>query len=597
MSKTAINQDARTVEVAFSTESPVEDWPGVIHILDHGAKSVDLSRLNDGAPVYLNHDHTRQVGVVERAWLGDDRVGRALLRFSKANPEAEHVWADIVDGVRRHVSVGADILDREAVTRDPSSTEKKPVWRILSWQPKEISIAGAPADMATGIGRSNTNHQERITVEITQDTLELERQKARRTEAKAVSELYAIGEQYQVMDMAREFAASGRTTESDILELRRAAFDAYSKRREEELDKLERGEGAKPVTAIGMSDKEIRKFSVTRALNAVLDQSWKGAEFERECSDHIAETLDRDARGFFVPWEIQVRRYDQRARSIRREMTTGGAATGAEYVADVLSPENFIEQLRQNVVVARLGGRMLPGLRGNLDIPKKTSGATFAWLAESGTVTLSDLGTGNLLLTPKTVGGGVQASRRMLKQSVPAIDDLIMMDLNEGAAEIIDLGALQGTGASNQPTGVFNTSGVNTQAIVAAGNPTYAEAVGFRTAVATDSALRGSLGFCTTSAVVGNMMTRALDAGSGRFLMDPVLNPNRALGYPVEESNQLTASRIIFGNWAEVLIAMWGVLDLRPDPYTAANADALIIRAFQDIDVGVRHAVSFCVNV
>jgi len=254
-------------------------------------------------------------------------------------------------------------------------------------------------------------------------------------------------------------------------------------------------------------------------------------------------------------------------------------------------------------VVIAAGARLLPGLRQNLDIPKKTSGATFAWLAESGTVTLSDLGTGVVQLTPKTVGGGTQASRRMLKQSLPAIDDLIMQDLAEGAAEIIDLGALQGSGAANQPTGVVNVSGINTQIVNPAGQPTFAETIGFRTAVATDNALRGNLAYITTSAVSGFLMTTEKSSGSGRFIMEPVAgsmfggSPNALNGYPVFESNAQTAGQILFGNWSELLIGMWGVLDLMPDPYGAANAGALIIRAFQDIDIGVRHAESFCKNV
>ena len=59
-------EDNRLVEVAFSSEEPVERYYG-LEILDHGAKSVRLDRLTDGAPVLVGHDPDDQVGVVESA--------------------------------------------------------------------------------------------------------------------------------------------------------------------------------------------------------------------------------------------------------------------------------------------------------------------------------------------------------------------------------------------------------------------------------------------------------------------------------------------------------------------------------------------------
>lgn len=596
--KGAIDRTERTVEVAFSSEDPIEDWPGVSHVLDHGPEAVRLDRLNDGAPVLVNHDRGDHVGVVERAWIGDDRIGRALLRFGKS-ARANEVFEDVASGIRRHISVGANILtddSGEMAVIEQEANARGKVFRVMRWEPQEISFASVPANHKLGIGRSKPEPSKPKGKTMTDPTnqpaqadLERARADAEKSARDHVAQILEIGEKYEVMDLAREAITNAMPYDKFM----QKAVDTYFERKQKELETLEAGK-EEPITAIGLSANETRRYSISRALNAVLENNWKGAEFELECSRQIEKTLDRQARGVFIPHEVQVRAYSKKP-DIQREMTTGGAGTGAEVVGTRHSPENFIEQLRVMVVAIAAGARMLPGLRQNLDIPKKTSGATFAWLAEGGTVTLSDLGTGNLLLSPKTVAGGVQATRRMVKQSLPAIDDLIMQDLVEGAAEAIDLGILQGTGLTNQPTGVFNTSGVNTQTVVAAGNPTLAEAVGFRSAVATDNALRGALSFITTSAVVGNMMLRALDTGSGRFLIDPVTRSG-LLGYPYRETNALTASRILFGNWNEVLVGMWGVLDLRPDPYTAAASDAIIIRAFQDVDVGVRHAESFCVS-
>lgn len=590
-----VNREARTAEVVFSSEDPIEDFPGFFQILSHDADAVDLGRLADGAAVLVNHDYSDHVGVVDRAKLSDDRKGRALLRFGQS-ARAQEIFSDVADGIRRFVSVGAKIIRAEL--DEEASSEERTVVRITRWQPVEISVVPVPADPGAMVGRSA--QQQKVTVVEDNSAQLAQASKQGQSDAlRAANEIMAIGEEFGIMEVCREFITAGKVSDSDILDLKRKGLDAYLKRKEKEL---EDAKTADPATNLGLSEPERKRFSVTRALNAQLENNWKGAEFELECSREISKVLDREPRGIFIPHDIQTRSYQHAGPRLQREMTTGGAGTGAELVGTMHDWGNFIEQLRNNVVAISAGATMLPGLRQNLDIPEKDGAATFAWLAESGTVTLSDLGTGTVSLSPKTLAGGVQATRRMMKQSLPAVDDLIMQDLAQGAAETVDLGILTGSGASNQPTGVANQTGVNTQVVNPAGQPTWAEVVGFETALGTDNALRGSLAWVTTSAVVGFLKTAEKSSGSGRFIMEAEANsmfgPRGTLnGYPVYITNAVAAGTMLFGNWSEALVGMWGVLDLRPDPYTAADSDALIIRAFQDMDVAVRHSVSFCKNV
>ncbi|NJK40578.1 MAG: phage major capsid protein [Acaryochloridaceae cyanobacterium SU_2_1] len=55
-------------------------------------------------------------------------------------------------------------------------------------------------------------------------------------------------------------------------------------------------------------------------------------------------------------------------------------------------------------------------------------------------------------------------------------------------------------------------------------------------------------------------------------------------------------SAILFGNWADVLIGEWGVMEILPNPYGAGyNSGALDIRVMQTVDVAIRHPESFAV--
>ncbi|MEZ7686630.1 phage major capsid protein, partial [Neisseria flavescens] len=50
---------------------------------------------------------------------------------------------------------------------------------------------------------------------------------------------------------------------------------------------------------------------------------------------------------------------------------------------------------------------------------------------------------------------------------------------------------------------------------------------------------------------------------------------------------------LIFGNWSDLMIAHWGVLDVIVDPYTKSTAGAVRITTLQDVDIAVRHVESF----
>ena len=69
----------------------------------------------------------------------------------------------------------------------------------------------------------------------------------------------------------------------------------------------------------------------------------------------------------------------------------------------------------------------------------------------------------------------------------------------------------------------------------------------------------------------------------------------RVNGYPAFVTEQAPATTVIFGNWAELLIGMWGVLDVFADQYTLGDRGGLVVRGFQDMDIALRHGASFSI--
>lgn len=357
-----------------------------------------------------------------------------------------------------------------------------------------------------------------------------------------------------------------------------------------------------PVTELGLSTKEVKDFSVLRAVRALVQSQLEGtppnkiAPFEMECSREIADKLKRESRGFFIPFDVQSRSnwYHPglapavpQVRAVPMDTTENVHLVGTSHLA-----ASFIDVLRAAAVVLRAGGRTLTGLIGNVDIPAFLSSAAFSWIDEDDDSPDTEPTTGTLALSPKTISGSVPITRRLLKQSSPDIEMLVRNDLIEGAALGIDSGAINGTGAADDPTGILATTGVGTETIATAGQPTWANLVAFEGTVGASNALRGALRYLITFPVMTHCKTTSKDTGSGRFLMEG----GEINGYIAEPTTQMPSNGILFGNFNDVLVGFWGTLDINVDVATKAKQGGIVLRAFQDVDVGVRHGASFCKN-
>ena len=599
-----VDEENRTVRLSFSSEEPYERWFGD-EILGHEKAEVRLGRLQDGGPLLFNHDRDAHLGITDEVSLESSR-GAAVVRFGTGVLASEK-FEDVKAGILKNVSVGY-IVHRMVLVEE---SDEKAIYRVSDWEPLEVSLVTVPADNSVGVGRAvedawkrdfgeietgvdlslrmdaaeqkpiQIKHIEVKEMELTPEekaALEKEaRKSAEEKETARVREISALGAQHgEALASLKTESTKAIKEGTTVEDFQRTVLAAMAN-----ADPLD----LTPKTHLDLSKSEKESFSLIKAINAQASGDWKKAGFERECSDAIAETLGRDAKGFFVPFDIQ-------NRSQQRNMTVGGAATGAELVGTDHDAGNFIDNLRAQALLGRLGAQVLPGLVGNLDIPRKTSSATFGFVAEDTGATLSDVGTGTLSLTPKILAGATSMSRSLLKQSAPSVENMVMADLALGAALGVDLAGFSGSGAANNPTGIINTTGIATSTILAPGTPTWAELVEFETDVNAADGLMGSLAYVTTAGVMGAMKTTEKAASTAQFLMAN----GQANGYDVHTSSQLAANTILFGNFNDVILAFWGVMDVVTDNATKVASGGLVLRVFSDCDVGVKHALSFSKN-
>lgn len=615
------DEDDRRVSLAFSSEEPYRRYFGD-EILDHGSGAIRLDFIGGGtAPLLVDHDRREQVGVVESVTVGNDRVGRAVVRFGKS-ARAEQELSDVRDGIRANVSVGYRI--NRMVLEEAGEEDDANVYRVVDWTPLEISIVSIPADTSVGVGREDgeTPYTTLIEKEIdmpkeneTAATPRSDDQAAQNAAHRAAEDAKAENE--KVAARARDEARDAETTRCREIGALGVAHNMTAEAEKAISDGMELVDFQKAVLAkakdtghlrqhnaedgeIGMSDNDVKQYSLLRALRCIMfpnDHRYREeAAFELECSAAEAKRMETEPQGIFVPPDVLRRGQvspmspDQIAH-MKRDLNVGTGTAGGHLVSTDLLSGSFIEILRNRAVSLRAGATLLTGLVGNIAIPRQTTASTIGWIStEGGASAETAPAFDQVTMNPKTMGAFVDYTRQLLLQSSIDVENLVRNDLVMQMALALDTGVLYGTGSSGQPTGVSQQSGINTTTFAGA-DPTYAEVVAMETAVAVDNADVGTLAYITDAAMRGAFKTTEKASGTAQFIWEMGGTVN---GYTTHITNQVTDGDVFFGNWADVFVGFWGGLDLTLDPYTGATSGTRRIVALQSADVAVRHPVSFC---
>lgn len=586
----AHDEDSRTVEIAFSSEEPYSRYFGD-EVLDHQPQSVRLDRLNGGAAVLVNHDSSDQVGVVESARVDADGKGRAVIRFSKS-ARGQEIYQDVQDGIRSLVSVGYRIHKYETTEREGLAD----LVRVTDWEPFEVSLVAIPADASVGVGRSETktptqtvNKEEIPMTEVAEKAVEqepvkpavdaeAERSKIRNDEIRRVDAIRSFADKYDLDDLSRDAISEGW----DVAKFNEKALEVIGERNNKARAET-RHDGD-----VDLSRNDREQFSLVRLMSALSNPNDRAAQeragFELEVSAEAQKGFGSEfkCRGEFIPPSLL---------GGQRDLSAGTATDGAELVATDLLGGQYIDVLRNSSATMNAGMRVVSGLVGNVEIPRQTSAATATWLsAEDAEATESEPQFDQISLAPKDMACYTEVTRRLLQQSTPSIDGIVVEDLAKAQALGIDLAVLYGTGASGQPRGIANTTGIHTVTIT--GGLTYAQVVEMIADVMGANALAGAPRFILEATGWEHLSTTSKQASGveGNFILG---ENDRIKGYPYTMSNQVTDGEYFFGDFSQVVCGEWGGLEINVDPYTHSLRGRVRYVTFKTVDVAVRHPEAF----
>ena len=577
----------RTLELSVSSDAPYERW-FYREILDHSPDAVDLSRFNDGANLLFNHNRDDYIGVIERAWLDGGKLMNKV-KFD-THELAQKIHDSVNAGIIRNVSIGY-IIDE--LVLEKQSENGLDTYRATRWTPYETSLVTVPADATVGVGRSfeivnniEKPMEESTTYKVETD-ISINEHDVKRQERDRIRGILAAGKKYGCTELAQ------RAVDEDMsLEQARSLFLDQVKGKQEPV--------ATTVSPVGMSKKELKRYSLRKAIAyqaGLLRASDAGLELE--VSDALAKQLGKTPEGVFInPQEL-----------VRADYFTGTAETGGDLIETELLSERFIESLRNMSAILPLGVTYLSGLEGNIDIPRQASFSDAYWLGESDTITQDESTFETIGLRPKDIAVRSKVTRRMLLQSSIDIERFMRNDLITAIALGIDKAIIMGTGTGNEPLGILNYPGVNSLDLgVNGGALDWASVVDMQTQIEIDNAMEGDCAYVFNAITKGKLKTTLdHDTGAGRWIWQDTTNSyeGNVAGYRARCSNQLPSnltkgigtnlSAGIFGNFRNVLLGNWGVLDLMTDPYTGFNEAIVQIRAIQTLDFELRRPDYFCV--
>jgi HK97 family phage major capsid protein len=401
----------------------------------------------------------------------------------------------------------------------------------------------------------------------------------------------------------RDFTAEEETKAtallSDIESLRSKVMLAEQlEANEKELAERQARQGKKSGDG---TPNEVRKYNFNKALRSAAAGRLDGLELEmhQEGMNELRSAgVSFEDNGVIIPMAVLRSRGAEGAE--KRDMSvTGGDPVGIEGGYTVATEvRDFVDYLRNRLVLPGLGAQLLTGLTGNLSFPVGNADAAAVWETETSDLAESNPTMTQITMKPNRLGTFVDVSQQLLLQSSIDVQNLVVRMLLDAVAQAWQQAAINGDG-SGKPLGITATGGIGS--VVGGTNgalATWAKCIELESKVAIANADFGSLAYLTNNKVRGSWKTQAIEAGSAERIWDR-FSPNTPVNnYPVGITNAVpgnltkgsaseVCSAIIFGNFQHLAMGQWGGMQVLPNPYTKGKNGVveMIINSFVDARV------------
>ena len=637
------HNDQYEFEIAFSSTQPYQrqfwdeqnqEMVVLDEILVHTPEAVDLSRLNNNAPLLFNHNFDNHIGVVCDARIDADNVGRALVKFSKHGTLANDIRNKVIEGTMEKISVGYDIKEYHI-----DYTKGQLI--VTKWAPYELSFVTVPADDTVGLNRSlNTitvnlgakrdmtkeqieeikEEQESAQVEETpveeNKEPEVEETQERQVEENEENENLEDGKDAEHPESVDDDSSTVREAE-EVKEEREAApveeekTEEVAERSEEDEEEIraiarelniDDSELARALAIKDMTPEAFRTKSLNNITNAQRNnEQIKDSKMEKtfDLNNVIRSLVDGDALGANEAEysAMAAGAAMQRGRAARggsvfvpaaalRAASEGNTKATLTAVTDEkLLTESYVEMLLPQSVLGRLGVTVLSGLNAPIAVPKMTTSSVdaFGFVDENGAAPESKAEFANVKMAPKTFAGGNPISRQSLK-TVPNIATLITDHINKAVRIKLEQLILSDKANDRGPKGLVKQ-------LVDASRVEKKAAFSYKDflkeiAKLTDAGVPAqAIKFAMSGATAAELeSTPKSDRGDAQGF---IIENGKLAGYEVVTSGVIPADHIVLGDFSGIMIGEWGGLELDMDDTTYRAQSAIVPRIWVDLDFTV----------
>lgn len=200
---------------------------------------------------------------------------------------------------------------------------------------------------------------------------------------------------------------------------------------------------------------KMKKFSISKAIRNACSQ------YRADISQDVETQIVADnKRSMGIGEEFDVVVTKQQLRALAPSEGNGQELITGDYL-----PQEFVPALRPELTLEATGYNVIPVTGPAVSFAVVTSGAVAQMYDLDGTLADGDLKFATKELRPRKEGVCVPIPYSLLLQARPEIDAIVEQDIVNALAELRDKMILIGTGENNQPTGIVNTTGINTMAV------------------------------------------------------------------------------------------------------------------------------------
>ncbi|MDC0961987.1 phage major capsid protein [Gammaproteobacteria bacterium] len=541
-------RQAEFYEGTIATDTPVMREGGEEEILVMHPSNIELHTKD--LPLLENHDHSKQIGVVEDIRFVGKKL-MAKIRFA-SDEHSQTLRQDVDDKIRQNLSIGYRILDYFY------ENGKK---MVNKFSIHEVSLVPIPADQNSGIGRNTDLNYSVRNIEFKKG-----KEMTTRKERQEVSEIIALGDMHNLGAEAREYVENGNSLEQ---------FRAFV------LDNISNDEPLPTpqakVPAFLQADQE---YSVLRALQGIDDASKRGYEWE------ISKDLERS-----MP--------KNNPNSVILDTRTMTSGTAGANTIQTNVQSNIHDFMQQKSVAMNLGATTFGNNVGDLEVPLGTSASGATVIATDGTTQAAETTPtlSKLTLSPTRIADVVPLSYGFLQQSTPDVEAYVRRLIAQTFAKVMDEQIMAGSGSSGNVQGILGTSGIN--AVSNGGTEvTFANFVSAISELGADAVDLSNLKLIVNPANLDNLVTAVKYASTDSPILDMKAEADGRIGtfngYPVFVTNAVTVDNYIMGDFRELAIASWGGIEISKNDFYDDRRFISSLNAIMSFDSGLLEPKAMC---